>query len=128
MNRWRPRCVSLGMRPHPRLAVAAVAALAALLAGCGSGGTGPTAPAAPPAAGYVVERYTFPPLSAAPGQTVQVTDADAEPHTVTAQDGSFDTGTFDRDAPGRFTAPTEPGTYAFGCTVHPSMRGTLTIR
>ncbi len=117
------------MHLHEALPAAGVAAL--LLAGCGSNGSStPPQPAAPPAAGdaYVVEQYTFAPLTVAPGQTVRVVDGDDEPHTVTAEDGSFDTGSFDMSDPGSFTAPSKPGTYKIVCKIHPSMQGTLTVR
>lgn len=94
-------------------------------AGCGGAPTPqPGAGSGPP----VIQDYRFPELTAAPGATVTVVDADGEPHTVTADDGSFDTGSFDSSAPGTFVAPTSPGSYPFHCTVHPSMRGTLTVR
>lgn len=121
--------VSLGM--YLRGALPATTAAALLLAGCGSSGSTPsTQPAAPLAASdaYVVEQYTFQPLTVAPGETVRVVDGDDEPHTVTAEDGSFDTGSFDKSEPGSFTAPTEPGTYKILCKIHPSMHGTLTVR
>ena len=114
-----------------RKALPATALAALLLAGCGSSESDSTVqPAAPSATGdaYVVEQYTFKPLTVAPGQTVRVVDGDDEPHTVTAEDGSFDTGSFDKSEPGSFTAPTMPGTYKILCKIHPSMHGTLTVR
>jgi plastocyanin len=77
---------------------------------------------------YRVAKYTFPDLTVAPGTRVEVRNGDDEPHTVTAEDGSFDTGAFDSDDPGTFTAPSEPGTYRITCTVHPSMHGQITVR
>lgn len=120
--------MSLSMHPHRLLAAAAAAT--ALLTGCASGGSSPSATPAAYAAGggYLVKDYTFPPLTAAPGQTVRVVNGDDEPHTVTAEDGSFDTGSFDKSEPGTFTAPSKPGTYAVLCKIHPSMHGTLTVR
>jgi plastocyanin len=114
---------------HPRTVLAA-AVTALLLTGCASSGSSPSAPPAPHAAGdgYLVKDYTFPPLTAAPGQTVRVVDGDDEPHTLTAEDGSFDTGSFDKSEPGSFTAPSKPGTYPILCKIHPSMHGTLTVR
>lgn len=112
-----------------RVLAAAVAAL--LLTGCASSGSRGSAEPAPSAAagdGYLVEDYTFTPLTATPGQTVRVLDGDDEPHTLTAEDGSFDTGSFDKTDPGSFTAPTAPGTYKIICRIHPSMHGTLTVR
>lgn len=132
---------------RPRLLLPASVPVVLLLAACGSsspsgsggyGATGPSAtsasPAGPAAAAggavtmYTVAQYTLPPLTVAPGTTVQVTDGDDEPHTVTADDGAFDTGSFDKNHPGTFTAPSKPGTYAVSCTIHPSMHGTITVR
>lgn len=101
-----------------------------MLAGCGSSASSDGAAAAglPEGASYVVKDYAFPALTVSPGQVVDVVDEDGEPHTLTAKDGSFDTGSFDAAMPGRFTAPTKPGTYEFTCSIHPSMTGTLTVR
>jgi plastocyanin len=106
----------------------AAAALVAA-AGCGSGGSapGPQAAGGPPAT-FTISGYRFPELTAAPGQTITVMDGDDEPHTVTADDGSFDSGAFDGSAPGTVTAPSTPGIYPIYCTIHPAMRGTLTVR
>ena len=50
------------------------------------------------------------------------------PHTATADDGSFDTGTVD---PGKLKAETkafkQPGSYAYSCTIHPQMHGTVVV-
>lgn len=117
---------------HLPKAVPAAAVTALLLAGCGSGGSDSRSaqPAAPSRAGdgYVVRNYSFPPLSVAPGERVRLLDGDDEPHTLTAEDGSFDAGPFDMSEPGSFVAPTKPGTYRFVCKIHPSMHGTLTVR
>ena len=77
---------------------------------------------------YRVAKYTFADLTVAPGTQVRVINEDDEPHTVTAEDGSFDTGAFDADDPGTFTVPSKPGTYRITCTVHPSMHGQITVR
>ncbi len=111
---------------HLPVLVPAAAVAALLISGCGSDGS--SAPSTPAGDDYLVKDYTFAPLTVAPGQQVRVLDGDDEPHTLTAQDGSFDTGAFDKAEPGTFTAPTKPGTYAIFCKIHPSMRGTLTVR
>jgi plastocyanin len=57
------------------------------------------------------------------------------PHSLTADDGSFDTGIVDPGAEqGRFAGSNEsialdtPGTYTFHCEIHPAaMTGTLTV-
>jgi plastocyanin len=56
------------------------------------------------------------------GTTVTWTNNDPTPHTITADDGSFDSGaimagaTFSR-------AFDRPGTYSYHCMFHPSMQG-----
>ncbi len=57
----------------------------------------PAASAAPPAAGAAatqieISGFAFAAAPVAPGSTVVVANRDAEPHTVTASDGSFDSG------------------------------------
>ncbi len=66
-------------------------------------------------------------LTVTVGQTVTVTNVDGAPHTVTANDGSFDTGDIGGGGTGSFVAPTQPGTYDFICTIHPSMTGQLVV-
>jgi plastocyanin len=67
------------------------------------------------------------PIVAAGGGTVTVVNADGVAHTLTADDGSFDTGSIGGGATSTVTAPSAPGTYEFFCTIHPSMRGSLTV-
>ena len=65
--------------------------------------------------------------TAAAGAVVQVTNADAAAHTLTATSGAFDTGVVDEGATASFAAPVEPGTYEFICEIHPSMTGSLVV-
>lgn len=67
------------------------------------------------------------PRTVAVGAVVQVSNADAEAHTLTAEDGTFDTGSVDEGTVVAFTAPTVPGTYSFYCDIHPSMTGSLVV-
>lgn len=76
---------------------------------------------------FTIQDYQFPAMTAAPGATITLVDGDSEPHTVTADDAGFDSGTFDSSAPGKLIAPPRPGTYPIHCTVHPSMHGSLTV-
>jgi plastocyanin len=65
-------------------------------------------------------------VSVKTGQPVKWTNSGAVAHTVTADDGtSFDSGTI---APGAtFTlTPSTAGTFAYHCSFHPWMKGTLT--
>jgi plastocyanin len=51
---------------------------------------------------------------------------DTAPHTATADDGSFDTGTIEK---GKLSSETfkEPGTFAYHCEIHPTMHGTVEV-
>lgn len=61
------------------------------------------------------------------GDRVTWTNADAVVHTATATNGSFDTGDIDQgqSATIRFS---QPGTYRYICTPHPTMTGTIRVR
>ena len=61
------------------------------------------------------------------GADVQVSNADAEAHTMTARNGAFDTGSVDEGTSVTFKAPSVPGTYEFYCDIHPSMTGQLVV-
>lgn len=84
------------------------------------------APAGPPVATITIEGFDFgDPVSIGVGETVEVVNADRATHTWTAVDGPFNV-TLAADATTTFTF-TEPGTYAFFCSIHPSMTGEITV-
>jgi plastocyanin len=60
------------------------------------------------------------------GDTIAWTNEDPASHTVTADDGSFDTGTLAKGTSGSHTFATA-GTFAYHCTIHPTMTGTVTV-
>jgi plastocyanin len=117
------------------LAVAGTAA--ALLAGCGGSSTPGTARPPTPSggsssqgSGIKMDNFAFSPatLTVSHGSVVGVTNHDSAAHTVTADAGhSFDTGSIAPGASGKLTAP-KPGRYAYHCTIHPFMHGTLVVR
>jgi plastocyanin len=91
----------------------------------------PATPAAPVAAvrTVAISDAGFAPaaLVVAPGTTVTWTNGGRTRHTVTADGGAFGSPTL---IPGdRFTvaAPAAPGVYAYHCTFHAFMRGTVTV-
>ncbi|UUU25231.1 cupredoxin domain-containing protein [Streptomyces sp. DSM 40750] len=93
-----------------------------------------SAPPSPESAGaprITMENFAFSPADpeVRPGEKVTVANKDSTPHTVTAADGdAFDTGNIAGGESGTFTAPAEAGEYAFVCTLHPDMKGTLIVR
>ena len=101
--------------------MAACAALA-LAAGCGGGDAGPAAHAAEIRA----FRYHPDTLAAATGDTVVWINRDVVPHTATAA-GDWDTGEIGAGAERRMVAGA-PGTYAYVCAYHPTMRAVLVVR
>ncbi|MEL6892129.1 MAG: cupredoxin domain-containing protein [Actinomycetota bacterium] len=67
------------------------------------------------------------PITVAAGTEVTVSNVDGAPHSVTASEAGFTSGILDPGASGSFVAPSEPGTYAFVCAVHPTMEGELIV-
>jgi plastocyanin len=60
------------------------------------------------------------------GDTITWTNSDAQAHTATADDGSFDTGTIGNNATGTATF-SAAGTFPYHCKIHSSMTGTITV-
>jgi len=75
-----------------------------------------------------IHNFKFEPatLAIAVGKTIQFINLDEEPHTATATDGTFNSKALDTNQTWNYTA-TKPGTYAYICSIHPSMKGTLTV-
>lgn len=65
-------------------------------------------------------------LEVSVGDSVVWTNEDIVPHTVTAA-GTFDSQSMTTKQEWRYTA-SKAGEYAYGCTFHPTMKGTLTVR
>jgi plastocyanin len=61
------------------------------------------------------------------GASVTWTNNGEEPHTATAADGSFDTGTLKTGQSASHTF-TKAGTFGYICTIHPFMKGTVVVR
>jgi plastocyanin len=70
--------------------------------------------------------YDPEPARVATGGKVIWQNMDAAPHTATADDGSFDTGTLEE---GKLKSESfkEAGTYTYFCEIHPDMRGTVEV-
>ncbi|MBB3600856.1 plastocyanin [Mycolicibacterium sp. BK556] len=124
------------------LSVAVLFATVLLVAACSAGGapapssmpamsSSPSPTSVQAASGPTIDisgmKFTSP-VSVPPGATVTVTNADGAEHTVTADTGNAFDVEVDGKGTATFTAPTQPGTYAFHCTYHPSMHGQLTVQ
>ncbi len=67
-------------------------------------------------------------ITVSPGAQITIKNDDSAEHSVTSDTaGKFDVHV-DGKEQGTLTAPTEPGEYAFHCTYHPSMHGTLIVK
>jgi plastocyanin len=75
-----------------------------------------------------ISNFAFEPgtVTVPAGTKVTWTNDDPTPHTVTSEDGSFDSGIL--DAGRSFTTTlSEPGTFAYRCQIHPEMQGTVEV-
>jgi plastocyanin len=75
-----------------------------------------------------IEGFAFAPatLEVAAGTEVMWTNRDPEAHTVTSDDGSFDSGPIDPD--GTFSVTfDQSGTVTYVCNIHPAMTGTVRV-
>lgn len=89
-----------------------------------------TATATEPAAdgALTIEGSAFKPasLTVAAGTTVTVQNKDGFAHTVTADDGSFDTSSIAGGTTATVDLPSA-GTFAFHCAIHTSMKGAFVV-
>ncbi|HEY5815158.1 MAG TPA: cupredoxin family copper-binding protein [Solirubrobacterales bacterium] len=70
--------------------------------------------------------YDPDPVTVEEGGKVIWINRDSAPHTATADDGSFDTGTLEE---GKLKSESfkTPGEYAYICSIHPEMQGTVVV-
>jgi plastocyanin len=141
-------------RHRSKLLPAGLVAVALLLASCGGDDDDTTAPAgggatttetestapessgnAPAPSGDAVRAekveivdfaYDPDPATIEEGGKVTWINRDSAPHTATADDGSFDTGTLEE---GKLKSETfkQPGEYTYFCEIHPTMHGTVEV-
>jgi plastocyanin len=91
--------------------------------------TGSSSTPVPGAAMITIQGFDFgDPVTVTPGAKVMVMNADPETHSVTADSGGAFDVTVEAGATTTFTAPTKPGSYAYHCTFHSDMHGTLTVK
>ena len=77
-----------------------------------------------------ISGFSFSPASitVSAGDTITWTDSDAQAHTATADDGSFDTGTIAGSGGTGSATFTTAGTFPYHCKIHPTMTGTVTVQ
>jgi plastocyanin len=88
-----------------------------------------TAPASGNEVKMMMKDLAFTPgrLEIAAGTTVAWTNNDQLPHSVSTDDGAFDSGLLAAGAVWRHTFDT-PGTYTYHCTPHPFMKGVVVVK
>lgn len=76
-----------------------------------------------------IENFQFRPqtLEVPVGATVVWVNDDEEIHALYAKDDSFRSGGLDGDATFEHQF-TKAGTYEYGCSLHPQMKGTIVVR
>jgi plastocyanin len=76
-----------------------------------------------------IDNFSFGPttLTVAAGSTVTWVNRDDIPHTVVSTEGVFKSKVLDTDEKFSYTF-TKPGTYAYFCSIHPKMTGTLVVQ
>jgi plastocyanin len=70
--------------------------------------------------------YQPDPVVVQAGGKVTWQNQDTAPHTATAEDESWDTGTIEKGKIGSETFK-ETGTFAYYCEIHPTMKGTVEV-
>jgi len=127
-------------RPFTRARrVAAAVAIAGILLGlaaCGgdddddtsAGTTGTTQAESNGGGGATLDvtEFKFDDVTASAGSTLAVKNESGAAHTITADDGDFDEALPNGETVD-VQVPDQPGEYAFHCTIHPSMKATLTV-
>jgi len=80
------------------------------------------------AASITIDNFSFTPkeITVAAGTTITWVNHDDVPHTVVSPDKKFRSKALDTDDQFSFTF-TQPGTYAYFCSVHPMMTGKIIV-
>jgi plastocyanin len=116
---------------RPVTVAIAVASLVIAVGACGGGSSGKKAAKTNAGSQTIsIQNFKFNPdkLTVKVGDKVSVTNLDAgAPHSLTADDKSFDTGTFNKGDSPKTIALKKAGSFPYHCTVHNFMKGTITV-
>lgn len=118
----------------PRTSLAALATLGLLLGACSTGDAPDEATGQQDGVAVEIDDFGYDPevVEVAAGTTVTWSNEDATRHTVTAGDeddpdpDAYDLQVDEQGQTVSFTFD-EPGTYAYFCTIHPFMEGTVEV-
>ncbi len=109
-------------RPRTRSLIAACVAVV-VVAALGSG----VALAASQTVTIADLAFAPPSVTVSVGDTVTWTNTDAQTHTATADDESWDAGNITGNGGTGAVVFTTAGSYAYHCTIHPTMTGTVVV-
>ncbi len=136
---WKKAAPTAGrpFKPGRRAGIGALAliflfiAVGVVYAGANPTGTSNTGQAdivIAPGAAYITSNQFYLPstFNAKVGQTVVWKNLDLNPHTITSDNGLFQSGNMDRNAAFSFTF-TKAGTYSYSCDYHPWMTGRIVV-
>lgn len=118
-----------GSSASPAASSGASAGASAAASSAGGGGTCAKAPDGTTAAATVtMQNFAFAPASVTvkKGEAVSWTNSDTANHTVTMIDGACDAGQVAKGVTVLLTF-NDAGTYAYHCTIHQSMTGTVEV-
>lgn len=99
----------------------------ALLVGALLVGAAGAAPARAADINVLFQQFSPAAADVLPGESVTWSNISERTHTVTADDGSYDSGELPGGATFAITAPTTPGTYLYHCRIHAGMTGELDV-
>jgi plastocyanin len=120
-HRLHRRCLTPVSNVRARLSLmAAVVALTASLSAASSVAT-------PRGVSIVFRAYQPSITTVTVGETVTWRNTTLLPHTVTAIEGTFDSGKLNGGESFSVTF-TKPGTFLYKCLIHPTMKGTVIVR
>ena len=123
------------VKPYSFLRLVIVATGASMLmSACGSDSSSPTAPSTAADVTVTIQAnnasnsYAPNPVSMRLGQTIAWRNADSITHTATQDSGGFNTGSVAAGATSAATMMNTAGTFAYHCTIHPGMVGTINVQ
>jgi plastocyanin len=109
-----------------RFALPMCAAAGLLLAGAAAS-TGRPEAGTPALVSMQISGFEPQVLTVKVGDRITWVNKDLFPHTATADDNTFDSGSVASSDTWGFVAK-KPGTYTYTCTFHPNMKGTIKVQ
>ena len=130
-----PAAPDMSRRSRPRLWTAVILGVFGWMAVSSFGaapppGAAPTTPVAPSSSAIIsIRDFAFSPqtVTVQAGATVTWKNLDDEPHTVRGSDAQIRSDALDQDESYSVKFD-KPGTYKYGCSIHPKMSGTIVVQ